>query len=147
MLCRSGTLGKGTLFRYPPSWVPTQSLFAQRMNNGTLEHAKMDCLPVKAEIRGKREARHPEHARRFSRERERGRRNRPLVPPGGATIDVTMAIVAMTINAMTPTGDREAKDGTDATTSQNAETATAEATTERDATADQKRTRRVRSKR
>ena len=58
-----------------------QSLFAQRMNDGTLERAEMDRLrnrakrSMKAEIRGKRDARRPEHARRFSRERERGRRD------------------------------------------------------------------------
>ncbi len=56
-----------------------QSLFAQRMNNGTLERAEMDRLrnrakrSVKAEIRGKREARRTEHARCYSRKRERGR--------------------------------------------------------------------------
>jgi hypothetical protein len=55
-----------------------QSLFAQRMNDGTLERAEMDRLrnrtkqSVKAEIRGKRKARCPEHARRFSRKRKRG---------------------------------------------------------------------------
>jgi hypothetical protein len=59
-----------------------QSLFAQRMNDGTLKRAEMDRLwnrakrSVKAEIRGKREARHPKHARRFSRERERERGQR-----------------------------------------------------------------------
>ena len=56
-----------------------QSLFAQRMNDGTLERAEMDRLrnrakrSVKAEIRGKREARRTEHARCYSRKRERGR--------------------------------------------------------------------------
>jgi hypothetical protein len=48
---------------------------------------------------------------------------------------VTITIVATTINAVTPASDRDAKDATDATTNQNAETATEEATTERDATA------------
>ena len=48
------------------------------MNDGTLERAEMDRLrnrakrSVKAEIRGKREARRTEHARRYSRERECG---------------------------------------------------------------------------
>ena len=55
-----------------------QSLFAQRMNDGTLERAKMDRLQnrtkrsMKAGIRGKRKARRTEHACRYSRERERG---------------------------------------------------------------------------
>jgi hypothetical protein len=56
-----------------------QSLFAQRMNDGTLKRVKMDRLrnrakrSVKAEIRGKREARRPEHACRYSCKREHGR--------------------------------------------------------------------------
>jgi hypothetical protein len=60
---------------------------------------------------------------------------RTICSAGEATIDVMITIVAMTIDAMTPTGDRDAKGATDMTTNQNTETATVETTAEHDATA------------
>jgi len=65
---------------------------------------------------------------------------------GEAMIDVTIAIVAMTIDAVTPTGDRDTKGATDMTTNRNAETATVEATAERDTTATDAVQRRGRSR-
>ncbi len=56
-------------------------------------------------------------------------------PAGEATIDATIAIVATTIDAVTPTSDRDAKGAIDATTNRNAETATVDATAERNETA------------
>ena len=59
---------------------------------------------------------------------------------------MTIAIVATTIDAVTPTGDRDAKGATDMTINRNAETATVEATAERDATATDAVRRRGRSR-
>jgi len=56
-----------------------QSLFAQRKSDGTLERAEIDRLrnrakrTIASDLREKREARRTSHARRLTRERERGR--------------------------------------------------------------------------
>jgi len=50
VLWRSGILGKGTLFRYPPSWVPTEIdsflwSVAADVDGNTMENGRPVVLP------------------------------------------------------------------------------------------------------
>jgi hypothetical protein len=112
----------------------------RRMNDGTLERAEMDRLRNRAKRSVKSgdsraSAKRAALNTRAATHANAGDATGTVRSAGEAAIDATIAIIATTIDAVTPTGDRDATDATDATTSQYAETATAEASAERDATA------------
>ncbi len=120
----------------------------RRMNDGTLERAEMDRLRNRAKRSVKSgdsraSAKRAALNTRAATHANAGDATGTVRSAGEAAIDATIAIIATTIDAVTPTGDRDA---TDATTSQYAETATAEASAERDATATDATRRRGRSR-
>ena len=109
----------------------------RRMNDGTLERAEMDRLRNRAKRSVKSgdsraSAKRAALNTRAATHANAGDATGTVRSAGEAAIDATIAIIATTIDAVTPTGDRDATDATDATTSQYAETATAEASAERD---------------